>query len=169
MRWRIAFIVSASTREMPKPDDPLLEATKSEPGLSDRTISPFTKKNNLSCTSGPPSEPPACRKLRLGLATTGDPRTVLPSKSWLRPNVYAEPWNSLVPLLVTVLTLAPVNPPWRTSNGATETCTCATASYGTGSALVCPPGAGSSKPNGLLKYDPSSEMLLYNQFLPEKL
>src|SRR5439155_1766550 len=35
--------------------------------------------------------------------------------------------------------------------------------------LVRPPGAGSSKPNGLLKYDPSNEMLLYSQFLPEKL
>src|SRR5207244_12927719 len=88
---------------------------------------------------------------------------------WLRPHVVAEPWSSFVALLVTVLTLAPVNPPWRTSNGATETCTCATASYGTGSALVCPPGAGSSRPNGLLKYDPSSEMLLYSQFLPAQL
>src|SRR2546422_6626253 len=95
MRRRIESMIVASTREIPNPDDPLLEATKSEPGLSDRTISPFTKKNSLSCTSGPPNEPPAWMKLRLGLATTGCPRTVLPSKSWLRPNVYAEPWNSL--------------------------------------------------------------------------
>ena len=58
---------------------------------------------------------------------------------------------------------APVKPPWRTSNGAIDTCTCSTASNGTGSALVCPPGAGSSRPNGLLKYDPSREMLLYSQ------
>ena len=36
--------------------------------------------------------------------------------------------KSLVPLLVTVLTLAPVNPPSRTSNGAIDTCTCSTAS-----------------------------------------
>ena len=71
-----------------------------------------------------------------------------------------------MPLLVTVLMLAPVKPPCRTSKGASDTCTCSTASNGTGSAFVWPPGAGSSRPNELLKYDPSSEMLLYSQLRP---
>ena len=71
-----------------------------------------------------------------------------------------------MPLFVTVLMLAPVKPPCRTSKGASDTCTCSTASNGTGSAFVWPPGAGSSRPNELLKYDPSSEMLLYSQLRP---
>ena len=62
--------------------------------------------------------------------------------------------------LAGVLMLAPVKPLCLTSNGAIATCTCATASNGTGSAFACPPGAGSSRPNELLKYDPSSVMLL---------
>ncbi len=74
-----------------------------------------------------------------------------------------------MPLFVTVLMLAPVNPPSRTSKGAIATCTCATASNGTGSAFVCPPGAGSSRPNELLKYEPSSESELYSQLRPPKL
>ena len=74
-----------------------------------------------------------------------------------------------MPLFVTVFIPAPVNPPSRTSKGAIDICTCSIASKGTGSAFDCPPGAGSSNPNGLLKYDPSREMLLYNQFLPPKL
>ena len=81
----------------------------------------------------------------------------------------AEPRNSIVTLLVTVLMLAPVNPPTRTSNGERDTWSSANASYGTGSAYDCPPGAGSKSQYGLLKYDPSTEMLLYSQLRPAKL
>src|SRR2546426_7961513 len=83
-------MVSALTRETPSGNGPVhvvVQATKSDPGLSVRSISPFTKKNSLSRARGPLNDAPACRKLRSGRATTSDPRTVLPSRFSLRPNV----------------------------------------------------------------------------------
>ena len=72
----------------------------------------------------------------------------------------------MVPLLVTAFTEAPVKPDCVTSYGAIDTETCSIASKEIGVAPVCPPGVGESKPNGLLKIDPSSEKLLNWSFLP---
>ena len=67
----------------------------------------------------------------------------------------------LVPLRVTVLMPAPVKLPWRTSYGATLTCTCSIASSEIGATPVrspMPPVV-TPRPNELLKYDPSTVML----------
>ena len=67
----------------------------------------------------------------------------------------------LVPLRVTVLTPAPVKLPWRTSYGATLTCTCSIASSEIGATPVrspMPPVV-APRPNELLKYEPSTVML----------
>src|SRR6266576_3043224 len=53
---------------------------------------------------------------------------------------------------------APTKLPWRTSYGATFTCTCSSASSEIGVTLVRSPGC-PPRPNELLKYDPSIVML----------
>ena len=61
-----------------------------------------------------------------------------------------------MPLRVTVLTPAPVKLPWRTSYGATLTCTCSIASSEIGATPVrspMPPVV-TPRPNELLKYEP---------------
>lgn len=76
--------------------------------------------------------------------------------------------SSLDPLLVTALTVAPVNPDWVTSYGAVETWIWSIASKETGWASVWPPGVAASKPKGLLNIAPSKEKLLNWSFLPPK-
>ncbi len=58
--------------------------------------------------------------------------------------------NRLVPLRVTVLTPAPTKLAWRTSKGATLTCTCSIASSEIGATPVRSPGC-PPRPNELLK------------------
>ena len=60
-------------------------------------------------------------------------------QSSLRVRRYTDAVNELVPLRVTVFTPAPVKLPWRTSYGATFTCTCSMASSEIGATPVRSP------------------------------
>ena len=71
-----------------------------------------------------------------------------------------------VPLRVTVFTPAPTKLPWRTSYGATLTCTCSIASIEMGATPVRSPGW-PPRPNELLKYEPSTVMLFARLSWPE--
>ena len=73
----------------------------------------------------------------------------------------------MVPLRVTVFTLAPTKFPCRTSNGATFTCTCSIAWSEIGATPDLSPGVLPS-PNELLKYEPSTWMLLSRESCPAK-
>ena len=64
-----------------------------------------------------------------------------------------------MPLRVTLLIAAPMKLPWRTSNGAMLTCTCSSDSSEIGATLVRSPGC-EPRPKELLKYEPSTVMLL---------
>ena len=74
----------------------------------------------------------------------------------------------LAPLRVTMLTPAPTKCPWRTSYGATLTWISSTAAVEMGVTPVRSPGWPPS-PNELLKYDPSTVMLLSRLSCPMKL
>src|SRR2546430_460339 len=77
----------------------------------------------------------------------------------------ADPWNWLVPDLVTALIRPPTNPPCRTSNGATRTWYSFTASIESGRAFTPPPGTWllALSANRSLLLVPSIWMLLNRQ------
>ena len=79
---------------------------------------------------------------------------------------YTDAVSLLVPLRVTVFTPAPTKLPWRTSYGATLTCTCSIASSEIGATPVRSPGW-PARPNELLKYEPSTVMLFARLSWPE--
>src|SRR2546421_4159454 len=80
----------------------------------------------------------------------------------------ADPWNWLVPDLVTALIRPPTNPPCRTSNGATRTWYSFTASIESGRAFTPPPGTWllALSANRSLLLVPSIWMLLNRSFCP---
>jgi hypothetical protein len=98
------------------------------------------------------------------------PAASVPTNDWLRYRVYTDPAKRFVPLRVTVLTFAPTKLPWRTSYGATLTCTCSMASSEMGATPVRSPGVPVvvSSPNEPLKYEPSIVMLFARLSCPEK-
>src|SRR3954463_3718063 len=132
--------------------------------VNGRVSSCFSKApnaNSLFLTIGPPAHVPVTCVVNVpGL--TVSPAASVPTYDSLRVRRYTEAVMLLVPLRVTVLMPAPVKLPWRTSYGATLTCTCSIASSEIGATPVrspMPPVV-TPRPNELLKYDPSTVMLL---------
>src|SRR5215510_6525807 len=168
----------------------VLPATGAPPGFDVNVVrgrlsscfSHCPNANSLFLTIGPPAHTPVVCVVKFkGLKRC--PAAVVPTKpeqvstfvkseqSSLRVRRYAEAVKLLLPLRVTVLTPAPVKLPWRTSYGATFTCTCSIASSEIGATPVrspMPPVVTPS-PNELLKYEPSTVMLLARLSWPAKL
>ncbi len=95
------------------------------------------------------------------------PAVSLPTSLWFWRYPNADPWNSLLPDLLTALIRPPAKLPWRTSNGAMRTWYSFTASIEMGWALAWPPGVPlAASPKTSLFTPPSIWMLLKRLFCP---
>jgi hypothetical protein len=117
----------------------------------------LTKKNNLLRMIGPDTQPPPLRNVNVPGFTAAALASV-PTMPSLRNCQKPAAAKLFAPLRVTLLMPPPMKLPWRTSNGATLTCTCSMASSEIGATPVRSPGW-PPRPNELLKYDPSIVML----------